>query len=243
MAHEVFVVAEVSILQFYILSTIFSILVACLTLPLLPFMPMSYRRAVGVFWARAILYLCRVIDGISYEVVGKEHLPDGPFIVASEHQSPMETLILYAELKNVVFVLKKELKVFPLLGVYFTALGMVFIDRNNKVSAARKVARESAVKANEGCTLVIFPEGTTRMSRASPERALKRGVAVVYSQTSLPVVPIVLNTGNYWPSDIVLLNKRPGKATIKILPAIEPGLGLEEFMGRLYHCYEQNRID
>ncbi|WP_238523288.1 lysophospholipid acyltransferase family protein [Anaplasma centrale] len=201
-------------------------------LPTVWFMPMSCRGVVGVWWAKAILWACRVFCGIYYEVLGKDCLPEGQFIVASVHQSPIETLVLFAELPRVVCVIKKELKTLPVIGVYFMALRMVFVDRDKKVAALRSMVRECTARIGEGRTLVMFPEGTTRLHR-STDRHLHRGVAAVYSRVSLPVVPITLDTGRYWSDGIFTLSKRKGKARIRILPAIEPGLDTAEFIDRL----------
>ena len=181
--------------------------------------------------------MCKVLDGISYEIIGRDCLPKGQFIVASAHQSPLETLILYAGLRHVVTVMKKELKTLPIIGMGFMALKMVFVDRDKRIAAARKMVRECEARIREGRTLVLFPQGTTKRYDHTESR-LHRGVAAVYSKVSLPVVPIVLDTGRYWPGNIFTLSKKKGKAKIKILPAIEPGLDSEEFMRRLSVAFQ-----
>ena len=224
-------------MAFYIISTLFTILYGVLLLPVVWFIPASYQNIACVWWTRAILWMCKVLDGISYEIIGRDCLPKGQFIVASAHQSPLETLILYAELRHVVTVLKKELKTLPMIGMGLMALKMVFVDRDKKIAALRKMVQECEMRIKEGRTLVLFPEGTTRR-HDNTERRLHRGVAAVYSKVSLPVVPVVLDTGRYWPGDIFTLSKKKGKAKIKILPAIAPGLDSEEFMNRLLAAFQ-----
>ncbi|AGZ79218.1 1-acyl-sn-glycerol-3-phosphate acyltransferase [Anaplasma marginale str. Dawn] len=216
-------------MAFYILSALFTILYGCVLLPIVWFIPASCQNIACVWWTRVILWMCKVIDGISYEIIGRDCLPKGQFIVASAHQSPLETLILYAEFRDVVTVMKKELKTLPILGMVFMALKMVFVDRGKKIAALRKMVRECEARAKEGRTLVLFPQGTSQLR----DMHLHRGVAAVYSRVFLPVVPIVLDTGNYWPGKIFTLSKKRGKAKIRILPAIAPGLESEELMARL----------
>ncbi|MGN7678694.1 MAG: lysophospholipid acyltransferase family protein [Anaplasma sp.] len=179
------------------------------------------------------MFLCKIIDGITYEILGREHLPEGQFIIASVHRSPLETLVIYTECRGAVFILKQELRYLPIVGGAFKSLGMVFIDRSKKVAAMRKMIRECEVLAKVGKPVVVFPEGTIGDPNSQEPGSLYRGIALVYQRLAVPVVPVVLDTGNYWPDDIFTLNKKSGKAIIELLPSIEPGLSTEEFMDRL----------
>ena len=181
---------------------------------------------------RVLLFFCRVFDGITYEIVGRDNIPEGPFIVASAHQSPLETLIFTVELRGVVFILKKELKFLPVIGIFMMSVGMIFIDRNKKMSALRKMVRECMTRAKEKRTIVIFPEGTTR-SKNKRNGKYHEGVAMIYEKLQIPVVPVALNTGKYWPPGVFSLSKKPGKATLKILSPIAPGMNREKFMESL----------
>src|SRR3546814_3031577 len=63
-----------------------------------------------------------------------------------------------------------------------------------------------AIKA-EGRPIVIFPEGTRTAAGSSGD--YQAGVSALYLQLDLPVVPVALNSGLYWPRRTVL--KRPGR--------------------------------
>ena len=217
---------------FYVFSTVFAILYSVVTLPIIPFIPISLRIYICVVGIRVLLFFCRVFDGITYEIIGRENMPEGPFIVASAHQSPLETLVFTAELRGVVFILKKELRLLPIIGIFMMSIGMIFIDRNKKVSALRKIVRECMVKSKEKRTIVIFPEGTTR-NRSQRDWKYHEGVAMIYEKLQIPVVPVALNTGLYWPPGVFSLSKKRGKATLKILPPIAPGMSKEKFMESL----------
>ena len=88
--------------------------------------------------------------------------------------------------------------------------------------AARKAA-------SEGRPIVIFPEGT----RAAPgeSRPYKSGVAALYQDLNIPVVPMALNSGLLWPRNSFI--KKPGMITVEFLPPIPPGLPREEMMKTL----------
>jgi len=77
--------------------------------------------------------------------------------------------------------------------------------------------------------IVIFPQGT----RTAPgtERPYKSGVAALYNELTIPVIPMALNSGLLWPKNSFI--KKPGVITIEFLPPIMPGLPRAEFMARL----------
>ena len=91
--------------------------------------------------------------------------------------------------------------------------------------------REEAAK---GRPIVIFPEGTRRPPGAPP--AYQSGVALLYKGLDLPVVPLALNSGLYWPRRSFL--KYPGTIIVEFLPPIEPGLDSKAFLSRLQSAIE-----
>ena len=57
------------------------------------------------------------------------------------------------------------------------------------------------------------------------------GIVGLYSSLRIPVVPVALNSGLYWPRRTFL--KYPGKIVIQFLPAIEPNLTKSKFFSEL----------
>ena len=95
------------------------------------------------------------------------------------------------------------------------------------IAHARKVVAE-------GRPIIIFPEGT----RVPPQQRLpyQPGVAALYGQLKVPVVPVALNSGYFWRRRAFA--KRPGTITMEILPAIAPGLPRKEFLPKLEEAVE-----
>jgi 1-acyl-sn-glycerol-3-phosphate acyltransferase len=87
-------------------------------------------------------------------------------------------------------------------------------------------AREAT---RHGCSIVIFPEGTRKPPGAPPD--YKSGVAALYGALGVPVVPVALNTGLFWPRRSFV--KRPGRAVVELLEPIPPGLDRHRFMALL----------
>ena len=62
------------------------------------------------------------------------------------------------------------------------------------------------------------------------------GVAALYRQLGVPVVPIALNSGLFWGRRKFV--KRPGLITVQVLEPIPPGLKREAFMATLRESIE-----
>ena len=76
--------------------------------------------------------------------------------------------------------------------------------------------------------IIIYPEGT----RGLPQQQLplKGGVGVIYQKLQLPIVPVAVNTGLFFPKKGKI---NSGIATIKFLPPIQAGLPKKEMMAQL----------
>ena len=76
--------------------------------------------------------------------------------------------------------------------------------------------------------IIIFPQGT----RVAPgaEAPYLPGIAALYRQLGIPVVPVALNSGVFWPRHSI--RRKPGTIVLEYLPIIEPGLNRREFMAR-----------
>ena len=66
--------------------------------------------------------------GVDHEVRGKEHLPDGPFILAAKHQSWGDGFLIYPETESIAFVTGDHLERFPFVGRILQKLGAIVID-------------------------------------------------------------------------------------------------------------------
>ncbi len=177
------------------------------------------------FWARSIFWLQRHVLSLDFEFRGLENLPEGPFIVASAHQSAWDTICFYAVLRDPAFVLKKELYAVPMFGPYARKLGMIAIDRSAGASEARRMIRSVSSELEEGRPVVIFPGGT----RSAPDEVveLKAGISALYWRCGVPVVPVSLNSGWFWGRRSFV--KKPGKILAEFNAAIAPGQDIATF--------------
>lgn len=167
--------------------------------------------AVAMLWARTLMVSVRVICGIRVEVTGLEHIPTGPALIASRHQSAFDTFVWLTLLPRCCYVFKRELLRIPLFGPLVAASGMIPVDRDGGGMAIRNLLREADRAVAENRQIVIFPEGT-RSEPGSP-LVLQPGIAALASRTGLPVIPVSTNSGTFWGRRS--FRKRPG--TIQIV--------------------------
>jgi 1-acyl-sn-glycerol-3-phosphate acyltransferase len=203
-------------------------IIAIVGLPLL----LAPRRWV-VAWARLwivfVLGWLRLTVGIGHRVVGRENLPAGPAIIACKHQSSWETLSFTLLFEDIAIVLKRELLFIPVVGWAMARAGNIAVARGDGAAALRGMVRQGKAAIAEGRSIVIFPEGT----RVAPgdRKPYQIGTAALYRQLGVPVVPMALNSGLFWPRRKWI--KRPGTITLEILPPIPPGLPRDVFMETL----------
>jgi len=188
----------------------------------------STRVAIRL-WVGGIMVLARGIAGISCRVIGQEHIPDGPCIIAAQHQASYETYRVFLEIDRPTLILKRELTWIPFVGWYMGRGGMVPIDRGAGASAMRKVLRGAQAALKRGEKIVLFPEGTR--VPVGESRPYQAGIVALYNQCRVPVIPMALNSGVLWGKTRIL--KIPGEIVMRFLPALPEGLGKDEMLEML----------
>ncbi len=184
--------------------------------------------------ARTCCWLLRVIAGTRIEVRGRQHLPAGAALIAAKHQSAWDTFGLLPLLHDPALVMKSELGWIPLYGWFSYKFGMIFVTREKRGAALRRLLRDAADRTAAGRHILIFPEGTRRAPGAEPD--YKPGVAALYQGLGLPCVPIALNSGLFWPRRSLL--RRPGTIVVEILAPLPPGQPRRAFMVSLQEQIE-----
>lgn len=112
-------------------------------------------------WGRV---LCRIL-GIRIRVSGPR--PRGTFLVASNHLSYVDILVL-ASVYPSVFVAKREIADWPVVGRIVRGAGTLFVDRERAKDVVR-VGRAMSEHLRDGIALTLFPEGqATRGAEVLP---------------------------------------------------------------------------
>ncbi len=185
-------------------------------------------------WAKGLNFGLRVFVGLRWRVEGRENLLPGPVIIAAKHQSMWDTIIWHVEVDDPAIVMKKELLKIPVYGWYCRHTKQIPIDRSAGSAALKEMLKHARAARDANRHLVIFPQGTR--TKPGAEAPYLPGVAAIYRDLGIPVVPVALNSGLFWGRNSLI--KRPGEIVLKYLEPIPPGLSRKAFMQRLESAIE-----
>ena len=185
-------------------------------------------------WVRTNHWLFEKIVGTTFEVEGVENIPKGSYIFAPKHQSFWDAYALLPWLDDPFYILKRELTWIPLFGWYVLKQRMVPVNRGARGKVMTEVMERAKAEMATGRQLIIYPEGTRRPPGAEPE--YKYGIARLYRDLDVPVVPVVMHPGLFWPRRKFL--RFPGHFKVRILPAIQPGMDPDAFLAHLIDVME-----
>lgn len=147
------------------------------------------------------------------KVSGLENLPNvGPVIIASNHASYLDFLLLSAVLpRQIQFMVDEVFFNNLLIQMSLKSMGHIRVNRsaNGNISALRKAAR----KLNHGNVVAIYPEG--RRSANGKLQSARGGVGFLAIETGVPVIPVFIEgTFHAWPQHRKY--PIPHKCTIRI---------------------------
>lgn len=184
---------------------------------------------IATRWIGYTIRIARLHLGLTCEIRGTP--PTGDCIVAAKHQSFWDIMVIAHAVPRRAFIMKREVMRVPVMGWYAWKTGCIPIDRSRGRDAMGAIsATINQRMAGEGLgQLIIYPEGTRTLP--GQRRPYKQGVATIRAATGLPVVPVAVNTGLFWPRSGWGI--RPGRAVVEFLPSIGPDIPELGFMPRL----------
>ena len=226
------------ILRSILFNTLFYASLILQMILLSPYYFLAPRKKAFVIpknWARSNHWLMEKVVGTTFTVEGLENIPEGGYILAPKHQSLWDTYALLPWLDDPVYILKRELMWIPIFGWYVARQKMIPVDRGARGKVMVKVMERAKEEMAAGRQLIIYPEGTRRPAGAEP--AYKYGIARIYRDLDVPVVPVAMHPGLFWPRRKFL--RFPGHFKVRILPPIEPGLDPDVFYETLVEKLEK----
>lgn len=170
------------------------------------FLPPRTQFRIARAWARNVLWLLRVLCGLSYTVEGLERIPPGEHIVMSNHTSSWETVAMFVLFPAQVWVLKRELLWIPFVGWGIARLRPISINRSAGHRAVTQVVEQGRQRLADGYWVVIFPEGTRVV--AGEHRKYGISGALLATDTGKLVLPLAHNAGEFWVRRGIV--KKPG---------------------------------
>ncbi|WP_225837576.1 1-acyl-sn-glycerol-3-phosphate acyltransferase [Streptomyces sp. NK08204] len=158
------------------------------------------------------------------QVEGAEHIPgDGPVILAGNHLTFIDSIVLPLVTKRQVYFIGKDEYVTGkgfkgrLMAWFFTGVGMIPVDRDGASGGVAALMTGRRI-LDEGKVFGIYPEGTR-----SPDGRLYRGrtgIARLTLMTGAPVVPFaMIGTDKLQPGGRGI--PRPGRVTVRFGAPLE----------------------
>ena len=121
---------------------------------------------------------------------GVENIPDGPFILAPNHQSFLDGLFVSVYLKNKIFkntyfyAKEKHVKN-PIVRAIANRHNVIIMDINKDL---KESLQKLAVVLRKKKNIIIFPEGTR--SRTGKLGEFKKAFAILSRELNVPIVPV-----------------------------------------------------
>ena len=184
-------------------------------------------------WSHMNVFYLKYILGISVETKGLDILKkQGPCIIACQHQSAFETVTFFRYC-TFAFVYKEQLNNIPIYGYFMRKSGMILVNREQGAKSLKDLLKGGKKAIEERGGIIIFPEGTRipvgQVGQINP------GLWALYQSLKIPVIPVTLNSGLYWPAKKFL--KYPGTIEVNFHEPFDPGLSREEFEEKLQALY------
>lgn len=191
---------------------VLTVIVHCTSIIILAMigLPRFANTVVARNWARfnAFVSLMKV------EVQGREKVDKNQsYVIVANHRSLVDIYVLlgFSGLDG-IWVMKKELRAIPILGLAAEKLGYIIVDRSNTEADLKSLqtARSGWVK---GTSIIFFAEGTR--SRDSEMLPFKKGAFRMALDLKLPILPMSIHgTPEILPADTTHLF--PGKVRLVI---------------------------
>lgn len=150
-----------------IILLIWAILVILLSLPAHLYFKWLAKRNQKKAWEKSHRYVKRFfkslifLAGTKVEVRGLENIPENTAVLyVGNHRSYFDIIISQTLVKGPIgYVAKKEFLKYPLLNLYMTDIGCLFLDREN-IKEGLKSINQGTQYMKDGLSLGLFPEGT-----------------------------------------------------------------------------------
>ena len=138
-----------------------------------------YRTA----WATAAALRMMRIDSSALDVLREE---PGGLIVAANHPTMLDALLVVARLPRGVCIMKAELLRNVFLG------GGARLARYIRNDAGRGMMRDAVSSLKEGGQLVLFPEGTRTVKE--PVNDFKAGITLIAHLAQVPIQTVIIES-------------------------------------------------
>lgn len=183
-----------------ILGLLIGILLCALIIAILFFGYMPIAKRINPrnkfncwFLKQLAKFVCYILR-IKIKVVGKENL-DGfdmnneKYIFTSNHKSLLDPIVLYLLFPGIGFIAKKEVYDMPIIPVYFKALGVIPINRENDRETAKSMI-VAIKKVKSGEPMCIYTEGGIKSRETDKMVGVKPGAYKLAYKSEASIIPV-----------------------------------------------------
>ncbi|KAE9510042.1 1-acyl-sn-glycerol-3-phosphate acyltransferase [Candidatus Liberibacter asiaticus] len=185
-------------------------------------------------WAHVNQLLLKYITKTTVQIEGVDNIPSTGCIIAIKHQSSWDTFYFLTCIQDPIFILKHTVFYIPIIGFYCFKQGMIGVKRNSKNLDMKSIINRAKKAVMDNRQLIIYPEGTRRSPGDMP--IYKKGIAHIYESLSVPVIPIVVHAGLFWPRKKFM--RYPGNFKVRVLKPIPAGIPRKIFFAELQEKME-----
>ena len=180
--------------------------------------------------------LLRLILNIKVSVVGDEgQLERGGYVIIANHVSYVDGIVL-GGIFPILFVSKREVKNWPVVGQWNVLCGSIFINRQRKDQVGLLV-EEMTRKLKQEANMLLFPEGTSTNGEkmlpfqtvplAAPLRNRSIIVPVTITYKTIDEQPVTAANRDfvYWYGDMEFVThfwNLLGRRSVEVLVTIQP---------------------
>jgi 1-acyl-sn-glycerol-3-phosphate acyltransferase len=200
-------------------------------------LPKEFGRRLGrgVIMGGFRLYIASLAltRGFRFDLTALDTLRNqGPLIIAPNHPSLLDAVMMLSRLPDVACILKASLMDNILFGAGSRLARYI---RND---TPRNMIRESVGDLRRGSQLLLFPEGT-RTTR-SPVNAFKGGIALIARHAQVPIQTVFIETdspflGKTWP--LFRRAAMPISYRMRLGKRFDPPTDIHSFMTELENYY------
>ena len=141
------------------------------------------------FILRNAVWLVLKVFHIKLDIVGKENIPNGTFVIYGNHKSNMDPLIIYYAMHvKCTAIGKKSLFVHPIMKLITKTFGAIPIDRENDREAAKSIVQGIKL-VKGGLPIIIFPEGGIKSRDTDEMVNLRAGAYKLATKAEAPILP------------------------------------------------------
>jgi 1-acyl-sn-glycerol-3-phosphate acyltransferase len=149
----------------------------------------KYCFTLFVCWS----WVFRILCFIHVRFQKRSSIPDGPYIIVSNHASYLDIFLMYSIIPKHAFLFlgKSEILSYPLMKSFFIKLNIP-VFRGTRKAAQSFVEARNAIK--NGWSLVIFPEGGIPDDNNPKMIPFKDGAFKLAKSLKVPLVPMTFKT-------------------------------------------------